>query len=81
MLLHIGYRNFVDTSKILSITTTKSAPIVRTIKRERENGTLIDCTMGKGALSAIFIEDKIILSAFTTDTLVERMKNLESERN
>ena len=72
-MLHVGYKNYVDTSKILAITGIDSAPLFRLKKHAAECHKLIDCTAGRAANSLIHLVDGyIVLSASYPDTLRER---------
>ncbi len=46
-LIHIGFGNIVNTSKIIAIVSPDSAPVKRLVQRAKENGTVIDATQGR----------------------------------
>ena len=45
-LIHIGFGNIVNTSKIIAIVSPDSAPVKRLVQKAKENGTVIDATQG-----------------------------------
>lgn len=75
MMVRIGFRNYVNLEKIVSIISPNSSPIKAMINRARENGKLIDATMGKKTNSVIVTNsDHIVLSANLPDTIVHRLQ-------
>ena len=73
MFLHIGYGNIVQLSKINAICNPESAPIKRMIAEAKNQGTCVDCTMGKKTQAVIFLENKtLILSPVQPKTLGTR---------
>lgn len=74
-MLNIGYNNQVPIEQIIAIVDSDSAPIKRLIVRAKDLGKLYDCTKGKRTRSAVVtVEDDVYLSAFTTDSLANRME-------
>lgn len=72
-LLNIGFGNFVNADKITAIITSESAPSKRQVQQAKEQQRLIDATQGRKTKSLLFTTDqKLILSALTTDTLSTR---------
>lgn len=47
MLIHIGFGNIVNSSKIIAIVSPDSAPVKRMVQSAREKGTVIDATQGR----------------------------------
>ncbi|MBT9546541.1 MAG: DUF370 domain-containing protein [Candidatus Sericytochromatia bacterium] len=75
-MLNIGYNNQVPMDQIIAIVASDSAPIKRLIHRAKDTGKLFDCTKGKRTRSAIVtIDDDVYLSAFTADSLANRMES------
>lgn len=75
-MLSIGYDYRVPVENVIAIVATDSAPIKRMIHRARENGLLHDCTKGKKTRSAVITtSEDIYLSAFTADSLANRLYN------
>lgn len=76
MMLSIGYKNYVDRNRIIAVISPETRPIKNLVAAARENGKLVDATMGKRTKSIIVMDsDHIILSANTADTIVQRSHN------
>lgn len=76
MLIHIGFGNMVNTTKIIAIVSPESAPIKRLVQNAREKGMAIDATQGRKTKSVLFMENsQIVLSALLPDTIVGRMQD------
>lgn len=75
-LLDIGYKQYVNADKILSIVPSDSAPAKRSVQDAKEIGTLINASKGKKTLSIIFLEGKyVVTSSFRSVALMERAGN------
>ena len=73
MLLHLGYHNFINADKIVTIAVSYTLPTRRDVQAAREKGMLIDCTYGRRTRSVIYTESgHIVLSAVQPECLVER---------
>jgi regulator of extracellular matrix RemA (YlzA/DUF370 family) len=80
MMISIGFKNYVNLDRIVSIIAPNSKPIKNMINSARENGKLVDATMGKKTKSVIVTNsDHIVLSANLPDTIVHRIQTF-SER-
>ncbi len=76
MLIHIGFGNMVNTTKIIAIVSPESAPIKRLVQNAREKGMAIDATQGRKTKSVLFMENsQVVLSALLPDTIVGRMQD------
>lgn len=74
-MLSIGYSYQVPVEKIIAIVASDSAPIKRMIQSARELEQLHNCTKGKKTRSAVVTSDnQIYLSAFTADSLANRLE-------
>ncbi len=74
-MISIGYRNYLATEKIITVTSPDSRPSKNMINGARERGKLIDATMGKKTKSVIVTDSNhVILSANSPDTIVHRIK-------
>jgi hypothetical protein len=72
-LVHIGFGNIVNTSKIIAIVSPDSAPVKRLVQRAKENGTVIDATQGRKTKSVLVMESsQIVLSALLPETIAGR---------
>lgn len=73
-MLSIGYDHRIPVDHVIAIVATDSAPIKRMITRARETEQLFDCTQGKKTRSAVVtIDNDVYLSAFTADSLSNRL--------
>jgi hypothetical protein len=72
-LIHIGFGNIVNTSKIIAIVSPDSAPVKRLVQKAKENGTVIDATQGRKTKSVLVMESsQIVLSALLPETIAGR---------
>ena len=72
-LLHIGFGNIVNTSKIIAIVSPDSAPVKRLVQKAKESGTVIDATQGRRTKSVLVMEgSQIVLSALLPETIAGR---------
>ena len=63
----------VAANRVLAIVDPDSAPIKRVVQEARERAMLIDASYGRKTKSVILMDtDHVILSALTTDVLMER---------
>lgn len=75
-LIHVGFGNVVNASKIISIVGPDAAPIKRLVQRAKEAGTAIDATSGRKTKSVIMMENgQVVLSALMPETIVGRAKD------
>ncbi len=75
MLIHIGFGNIVNTSKIIAIVSPESAPIKRLVQGAKEKGMAIDATQGRKTKSVLVMENsQIVLSALLPETIAGRVQ-------
>ena len=80
-LLNIGFGNYLNSMRILSINTPDSAPIKRMINEAREKRILIDATCGRRTRSVVTMDNNhVVLSSLQTDTMAQRMAELHNEK-
>ena len=76
-LIHIGFGNIVNTSKIIAIVSPDSAPVKRLVQKSKENGTVIDATQGRRTKSVLVMESsQIVLSALLPETIAGRAQGV-----
>ncbi len=76
-MVSIGYKNIVARNRIIAIVSPNSRPIKNMINLAKEKGKLIDATLGKRTKSVIVTDsDHVILSTNSTDTLLQRIKEM-----
>lgn len=74
-MLNLGYNNQLPVDRVIAIVSSDSAPIKRLINSAREKELLHDCTEGKKTRSAVIAtDDSVYLSAFTADSLSNRLE-------
>ena len=75
MLIHIGFGNIVNTSKIIAIVSPDSAPIKRMVQSAKEKGMAIDATQGRKTKSVLVMENsQVVLSALLPETISGRVQ-------
>lgn len=74
----IGFSNYVEAGKILTVNRPDSAPIKRVIEHAKKTGNFLDLTQGKKTRSIITqkAEGSLVItaSAVQTSTIVERIR-------
>ncbi len=77
-LVNIGSGNMVSAERIVTILTPESAPIKRIIQDAKEQGILIDATMGRKTKTVIITDSHhIILCYLTYEKLAARISDCE----
>ena len=72
-LISIGYANFVNSDRIISLVTPDSAPIKRVIREAQDKRMLIDATCGRKTRTVLVMDsDHVVLSAFAAETIALR---------
>ena len=75
MLIHIGFGNIVNTSKIIAIVSPDSAPVKRLVQSAREKGLAIDATQGHRTKAVLVMENsQVVLSALLPETIAGRVR-------
>lgn len=81
-LINIGFGNMVSAGRLIAIVSPESAPIKRIIQDAKERGTLIDATYGRRTRAVLIMDsDHIILSAIQTETVANRVVEVEDEED
>jgi regulator of extracellular matrix RemA (YlzA/DUF370 family) len=74
-LLNIGYGNFVNTARMVSIVNPDSAPIRRLSQEAKDKNMLIDASCGRRTRSVIVMDSgHVVMSALQMETLAERVR-------
>lgn len=72
-LIHIGFGNIVNTSKIIAIVSPDSAPVKRMVQKSKETGMAIDATQGRKTKAVLVMENsQLVLSALLPETIAGR---------
>ncbi len=78
-LINIGFGNFINTSMVLSVVRSDSAPIKRMVQAAKDGGRAVDATQGRKTKAVIIMRDNaIVLSALMPDTIAARMNDYAS---
>lgn len=81
----IGFSNYVEANKILTVNRPDGAPIKRVISQAKERGTFLDLTQGKKTRSIItqMGADGIVItaSAVQTATIIDRIKRSQNAQD
>jgi len=76
-MISVGYRNYISVNRIVAIISPESRPTKNMINGARDQGKLVDATMGKKTKSVIISNSNhVILSANSSDTIVNRIQVL-----
>ena len=82
MLIHIGFGNIVNTTKIIAIVSPDSAPVKRLVQSAKEKGLAIDATQGRRTKSVLVMENsQVVLSALLPETIAGRVQVGQEEGN
>ncbi|MBE6651874.1 MAG: DUF370 domain-containing protein [Ruminococcaceae bacterium] len=74
--INIGYGNMVAVDRIVSLVSPDSAPIKRLIQDAKDDGRVIDVTCGRKTRAVIITDSEhVILSAFQTETIADRLES------
>ena len=74
--INIGYDNMVAVDRIVSLVSPDSAPIKRLIQDAKDDGRVIDVTCGRKTRAVIITDSEhVILSAFQTETIADRLES------
>ena len=77
MLLHIGYQNYINSEKIITILDMDTAPALRIARTAKDKGKCIDCSKNRKSRTLLIIDSgHIVLSALTNEALNRRMEDL-----
>ncbi len=75
----VGYYNFVDVNKIISVGSVDSSPTKRVIDLAKKEGRYINFAKGRRTNSIVLSQcgDNVIVtgSSLVTNTLVKRIRN------
>ena len=80
-LIHIGFGNIVNTSKIIAVVSPDSAPVKRMVQSARDKGMVIDATQGRRTKAVLVMENsQLVLSALLPETIAGRAQaGMETE--
>lgn len=77
-LVNIGSGNMVSAERIVAVLTPESAPIKRIVQDAKEQGILIDATMGRKTKTVLVTDSHhIILCYLTYEKLAPRLSDTQ----
>ena len=75
-LLNIGFGNSVNTAKITAVVSPEAAPVKRMVQAAKEEGRIIDATLGRRTKAVLVLEEgHIVLSALQPETIAKRFSS------
>lgn len=75
-MMNIGFGNFVNLERVLSVLDPDSAPMKRLREEARQSKKLINATYGRRTRSIIITDsDHIFLSALQPETVINRLNS------
>ncbi len=78
-LVNIGFGNYVNSNRIISILSPDSAPMKRIKEEAKNQKKLIDATYGRRTRAIIIMDsDHIILSSIQSETIAQRFAEIVS---
>lgn len=81
-MVNAGYDNYINEEKVITVvdfSDAKSMPVKRAVREARDNGFLIDITMGRVTRSVIFTETGyIIISAVSGPIITKRIQEAQN---
>lgn len=81
----IGFSNYVEASKILTVNRPDSSPIKRVIAQAKESGHFLDLTQGKKTRSVITQQADsgivVTASAVQTATVIDRIRRAHQAKH
>ena len=78
-LVSLGFNNVVIAARVVAIVSATAAPIKRLKDEARKANKLVDATHGRKTRAVVITDsDHVILSSSQPETLIERMKELQT---
>ena len=81
-MLNIGFGNFVNTDRVITILDPDSAPMKRLREEARQSKKLVNATYGRRTRSIIITDSNhVILSALQPETIINRLSTVQKKEN
>lgn len=81
MFINIGNDNYVESTRILSVTMVGSSPLRKAMQNASEKGQLIDLTCGKKTRSLVIMDTGVIFqSSIAPNTIAERSNYYKNKK-
>ncbi len=82
IMLNIGFGNFVNLERVLSVLDPESSPMKKLREEAKQSKKLINATYGRKTRSIIITDSShIILSALQPETIVNRLNVYNKKDN
>lgn len=82
IMLNIGFGNFVNLERVISILDPDSAPMKRLREEAKQAKKLVNATYGRRTRSIIVTDSNhIILSALQPETVINRLNSYQKKEN
>ncbi|MCI9450294.1 MAG: DUF370 domain-containing protein [Clostridiales bacterium] len=76
--INVGFNNMINSSRIVALVSSDSAPSRRLIQDAKDAGRAVDCTCGRKTRCVVVTDsDHIILSALQAETVAGRLNGNE----
>ena len=81
-MMNIGFGNFVNLERVISILDPDSAPMKRLREEAKQSKKLVNATYGRRTRSIIITDSNhVILSALQPETVINRLTNYQKKDN
>ncbi|MDD3655154.1 MAG: DUF370 domain-containing protein [Atribacterota bacterium] len=81
-MMNIGFGNFVNLERVISILDPDSAPMKRLREEAKQSKKLVNATYGRRTRSIIITDSNhIILSALQPETVINRLNSYQKREN
>jgi regulator of extracellular matrix RemA (YlzA/DUF370 family) len=81
-MMNIGFGNFVNSERVISILDPDSAPMKRLREEAKQSKKLVNATYGRRTRSIIITDSNhVILSALQPETVINRLTNYQKRDN
>jgi len=81
-MMNIGFGNFVNSERVISILDPDSAPMKRLREEAKQSKKLVNATYGRRTRSIIITDSNhVILSALQPETVINRLTNYQKKDN
>jgi extracellular matrix regulatory protein A len=78
-LVGLGFNNVVVAGRVIAIVSASAAPIKRLKDEARKLNKLVDATQGRKTRAVVITDsDHVILSSSQPETIIDRMKEIQS---
>jgi len=80
-LLNVGFNQYVNTNKVLSVVPADSEPVKKNIREARKRGTLIYANKGRKTLSVIYLDGGYIMTCGFRPVAIDERNSAKKGRD